>query len=136
MRKRFALDLADCQNAMEAGLAYAEARDWRITIAIVDDAGVPLLVSRMDEASPASVDGAIEKARSAALTGVATKLMEAMIAERPAVATMNRVAVEGGIPVLHDGQRLGGIGASGLPSHMDAEVAQVALDALAERLAP
>ena len=123
MRQRHALDLTDAQRVVDAALAHAGGLGWRVTVAVVDDGGVPLLLLRMDEASPASVATAIEKARSAALTGLDTKLLEAMIEKRPGTATIGRVAVEGGLPLLHDGQRVGGIGVSGLPSHQDAEVA-------------
>ena len=52
-----------------------------------------------------------------------------MIAERPALLTLGRVAVEGGLPILHEGQRIGGIGVSGVRSDQDALVAQAGLTA-------
>ncbi|CAN5391880.1 heme-binding protein [soil metagenome] len=131
MRVRHALELSECDVAVVAGLAEAAREGWAVTIAMVDDSGTPIRLSRMDEASAASVSTAIEKARSAALTGVETKLMEAMIKDRPAVATMGRVAVEGGVPILHKGQRVGGIGVSGVQSHQDAQVAKATRAALA-----
>jgi glc operon protein GlcG len=130
MRIRHALDLKESVAAVEAGVEYARQKGWSVTVAIVDDSGFPLHLSRMDEASVASVEGAIQKARSAALTGVETKVLEAMITSRPAVATMGRVAVEGGVPIRHQGQRVGGIGVSGVQSHQDAEVAHAALSAM------
>lgn len=130
MRVRHALDLKECIAAVAAGIAFAAQKGWTVTVAVVDDSGYPLHLSRMDEASAASVEGAIQKARSAALTGVETKMLEAMVAARPAVATMGRVAVEGGVPIQHEGQRVGGIGVSGVQSHQDAEVAHAALAAV------
>jgi uncharacterized protein GlcG (DUF336 family) len=84
----------------------------------------------MDEASPASVEGAIEKARTAALTGVETRLLEAAIKDRPGIATIRRVAVEGGLPIRHVGQRVGGVGVSGELSRLDALIAGAGLEAL------
>lgn len=131
MRMRFALDLAEARQIVDAGLAAAEVKGWRVTIAVVDDGGVPVLVQRMDEASAASFSTAIEKARSAALVGLPTKVLEAMIGDRPALLSMpNRVAVEGGLPILHGGQRIGGVGVSGVKSDQDAEVAEAGLAAL------
>lgn len=131
MRSRFALDVADAQLMVEAGIAYAAGQNWAIAVAIVDDSGTPILAYRMDEASPASFAIAIEKARSAALIGLATKTMEAMVSERPALVTMpGRVAVEGGLPILHEAQRVGGIGVSGVRSDQDTAVASAALSAL------
>lgn len=130
MRTRHALGLEECIAAVTAGIEFAKKQGWRVTVAVVDDGGYPLHLSRMDEASPSSVETAIQKGRSAALTGFDTKLLEKMVTERPGIATMGRVAIEGGVPILHEGQRVGGIGVSGVQSHQDAEVAQAALAAL------
>lgn len=130
IRKRFALSLADAEPAMLAGLAEAREQNWAVTIAIVDDAGHLLHLSRMDEASPISVNVAIEKARSAGLSGIESKIMEAVVRERPGVATAGWVAIEGGVPILYQRQRVGGIGVSGVQSHQDSQVAFAARAAL------
>src|SRR3546814_10560283 len=58
----------------------------------------------MDNASPASVATVVGKAQTAALIGMPTKLVEAMVSDRPALLSMDRVAVEGGVPILFRGQ--------------------------------
>ncbi|SCW80289.1 glc operon protein GlcG [Sphingobium faniae] len=131
MYARHVLGSDDCRIAMDAALNYAQAQQWRVTVAIVDNGGGLLALVRMDTASVGSIDGAIEKARSAALTGVETRFLEQMVAERPAIVTMRRVAVEGGLPLLYDGQCMGGIGVSGVQSHQDAEVARTGVLAAA-----
>lgn len=130
MRTRPCLSRDVCDEALVAGLAHSDAQNWQVTIAIVDDAGFPILLSRMDGASPASVETAIQKAKSAALTGVDSKFLEDMIAKRPGVATIDRVAVEGGVALLWEGHRVGGVGVSGVQSHQDATIAAVVRDAL------
>jgi glc operon protein GlcG len=130
MRNKMILEIADATVAMTAALAQAEESGWRVCVAIVDDGGTPLLLTRMDGTTPAAVDGAIGKARSAALIGVETKALEAMVSQRPGLATMPRVAVEGGVPLLYAGERVGGIGVSGVQSGQDAEVARAGLEAL------
>jgi glc operon protein GlcG len=40
------------------------------------------------------------------------------------------IALEGGIPILKEGQVIGGIGVSGMQSSQDAEVARAGLAAL------
>jgi glc operon protein GlcG len=130
MHTKFVIGLAEAETAVNAARAEAGAEGWAVTAAVVDDSGFLVHLSRMDEASAGSVDGAIEKARSAALMGIETKTLEALVAQRPGVATMGRVAVEGGVPVLHQQQRIGGIGVSGVQSHQDAQVANAALQAL------
>jgi glc operon protein GlcG len=131
MRTCLALDLADAEKIVAAALAEAKTRGWHVTVAVVDAHGVPILLARMDEASPASVSMAKEKARSAALTGLPTKTLEAMAADRPGLLSVrDRVAVEGGLPILHQAQRVGGVGVSGLPSDKDALIAASGIAAL------
>jgi len=130
MRTKFAIGLVEAEAAAKAACEEARAEGWAVTVAVVDDAGLLVHLSRMDEASAGSVFGAIEKARSSALMGIETKLLESMVAKRPGLATLGRVAVEGGVPILHQQQRIGGIGVSGLQGHQDAQVANVGLKAL------
>lgn len=135
MKATFVLELAEVAAAIAAGKAEADGNQWPVTIAVVDAAGIPIQVTRLDGASLASVNVAIEKARSSALVGVPTKMIEAMVSERPALLSMDRVAVEGGVPILFQGQKLGGIGVSGVQSHQDSQVAEAALAAIDALLA-
>lgn len=130
MRTRYVLSLSEAQTIVSAAQAHANLNGWAITVAVVDDSGTAILVSRLDDAPPSSVNTALEKARSAANTGLPTKLLEAMIRERPGIVTLGRVAVEGGLPILYKGQRVGGVGVSGVKSDQDAEVAAAGLQAL------
>lgn len=130
IRTRYSLSLSDAQTIVSAALTHARDKAWAITVAVVDDAGTPIMVLRLDDASPASVNTAVEKARSSATTGLPTKQLEAVIRERPGVVTLGRVAVEGGLPIFYKGQRVGGVGVSGVKSDQDAEVAQAGLQAL------
>ena len=135
MYVRYALQLDEASAAIAAGRASASEHGWRVSIAVVDDAGFVIALNRMDEASQGSVDTAIEKARSAAFTGLDTKKLEEIIAVRPAAVTMKRVAVEGGVAILYKGARVGGIGVSGVMPGQDATVALAALSALEDLLA-
>ena len=130
IRTKYLLNLSEAQTIVSAAQAHANHNGWAITVAVVDDSGTPIIVARLDDASPSSVNTAIEKARSAANTGLPTRVLEAMIRERPGIVTLGRVAVEGGLPILYRGQRVGGVGVSGVKSDQDAEVAQAGLQAL------
>jgi glc operon protein GlcG len=130
MRSKYLLSSSEAQTIVSAAQAHADRNGWAVTVAVVDDSGTPIVVSRLDDAAPSSVNTAIEKARSAATTGLPTKLLETMVRERPALVTLGRVAVEGGLPILYKGQRVGGVGVSGVKSDQDAQVAQAGLDAL------
>jgi len=135
MLTRFALELEEAKAGVAAGVDSARAKGWEVTVAVVDAGGCPILLARMTNASPSSVAVATGKARTAALTGVPTKLVEAMVSDRPALLSMDRIAVEGGLPILFRGQKVGGIGVSGVQSSQDAEVAQAALAAIEGLLA-
>jgi glc operon protein GlcG len=124
------MNLADASAIVNAAQAHALRNQWPVTVAVVDESGTPIIVWRLDDATPASVNTAVEKARSACLTGLPTKILEAMVVERPAIVTLGRVAVEGGLPILYKGQKVGGIGVSGVRSDQDAAVAQAGLQAL------
>ena len=53
-----------------------------------------------------------------------TKALEEVVKDRPAVALFpGRLPVQGGVPVMVDGQCVGGIGVSGVKSHEDEVVA-------------
>lgn len=133
MRTKFVLTLEEAEAVLKAARHHAAAGDWAVSIAVVDDAGMPIALARMDKAPAISASTAIEKARSAGMIGVSTKILEDMVAARPALVTMaGRTAVEGGIPILHHGQSVGGIGVSGVTSAQDAEVARAGLSALPE----
>jgi glc operon protein GlcG len=129
MRKRYALNLDEAEVMVSAAKAEALREGWAVAIAIVDDAGIPILVARMDEASKITPSVATEKARSAAMIGISTRILETMAAERPALATLG-CAIEGGFPIQHQGQTVGGIGVSGATSEQDAQVAEAGLKAL------
>jgi len=131
MRVRYALEYGETLHIAEAGIAFATAEGWPVCVAVVDDGGHPLVVLRMDEASAAAVDGAIGKARTAALTGQDSELIEKMALSRPTVLSIPRVAVEGGVALIWEGQRVGGIGVSGQLPERDSQIAAAALEAFA-----
>src|SRR4029453_10864032 len=98
MLGRLALEMKEADAGLDAGLAEARRNGWEVTIAVVDAGGHLMLLSRLDNASPSSVKTAVGKARTAALTGFPSKLVEKMISDRPALLSLDRVAVEGGVP--------------------------------------
>jgi glc operon protein GlcG len=135
MLSRLALEMKEADAGLDAGLAEARRNGWEVTIAVVDAGGHLMLLARLDNASPSSVETAVGKARTAALTGFPSKLVEKMISDRPALLSLDRVAVEGGVPILFKGQKLGGVGVSGVQSAQDAQVAEAAAAAISAVLA-
>lgn len=117
-----------------AAACEAEARrnDWNVAIAVLDDGGHPLLLLRMDGATPANADNALQKGRTAAITRRSTKVWEERIAAgRVSTLSMPVMAVQGGIPLFHQGECVGAIGVSGVQSPQDEQIAQAGADTLA-----
>jgi glc operon protein GlcG len=127
------LTLASAQKMVAAAQAEAERHHLAGVIAVVDDGGWPILVLRMDNASyVASVELAPGKARAAALFKKPTQALEEAInhGRFAAVTAHGFVEMQGGLPIIVDGQVIGGIGASfDTPEH-DVQMAQAGLAAL------
>src|SRR5580693_8911944 len=126
------LTLAAAQHIAEAARAEAVKNGWKLVICIVDDGGHLIYLERMDGAQLGSVQIAQDKARSAVLFKRPSKaLEEAVAAGRTVVMKLTgAIPVEGGIPILVDGQIVGGIGVSGATSPQDGQVAAAGLAAL------
>jgi glc operon protein GlcG len=134
MKMKFALTLADAKRVAAAAAQEARRNDWNVVIAIVDDAGLLVYLERLDGVQPASCDIAQHKARAAALFRRPTKALEETVAGgRVALLSLPHITpVEGGVPLLHEGQVVGAIGVSGVQSFEDGIVAKAGADALAE----
>jgi glc operon protein GlcG len=113
-----------------AAAAVAEAR--RIgapsgAIAVVDDGGHLLYLERLDGTFPAASRIAIEKARTAAVFRKATADFEAAVngGRFAFVANEEALPLQGGVPILVNGQVAGAIGVSGAASaQQDTELAK------------
>jgi glc operon protein GlcG len=132
MRQKFALTADDCHKMMAACKAEAQKNKWAVTIAIVDDSGAALLLERLDGAGAISAEVAMGKARTSAATKRPTKFWEDRVKEKPAFVTFpsGGVLFQGGLPIMHQGECVGGIGVSGVQSHEDEQVGQAGITAL------
>ena len=120
------LSLEGAQKVMEAAVTYATANQAPGgSIAIVDAGGHLLLFERLDGSFPASATVAIEKARTAALFKFESKKLEdAINGGRDALITVGYTFLQGGVPVLYNGQVVGAIGVSGAKTaDQDREIA-------------
>jgi len=131
MRTKTILEAADCKTIMEACKAEAVAKQWKVSIAVVDEAGYLLHLERMDGAPLPSPEIATGKAKTAAIAKNTTKVLEDIVKDRPAVALMpGRMPIQGGVPLMKDGECIGGIGVSGVKSPEDEIVALAGQKAL------
>lgn len=132
MKTKHTLTLDDCHKMLDASEAHARKNNWAVCIAIVDDGGHLLAFSRLDGCAVASVAIAQGKAHSAAIRKRPTKQDEDLIANgRIAALSMPGVTfLEGGVPIVVDGEVIGAAGVSGVKSSDDAAIAQAGIDAL------
>jgi glc operon protein GlcG len=132
MQKKSMLAIEDTMRVMDAAIAEAKKNRWAVAIAIVDDGGHLLQFTRLDGAPPVSAHIAPEKARAAALGRRETKIYEDMINQgrNAFLSAPLQGMLEGGVPIIVEGQVVGAVGVSGVKSSEDAQVAKAGIAAL------
>lgn len=133
MKSKAILERDDVARILATAREEALQHNWAVTIAVVDDGGHPLALERLDGCAPVGAYIATEKARTAALGRRESKVYEEMInAGRTAFLSAPQIAglLEGGVPVIVDGQVVGAVGVSGVKSDQDAQVARAGVAAL------
>ena len=103
----------------------AEKNKWNVSIAVVDDGGFLVHLERLDGAVGQSAGIATLKAQTAAMARTPTKALEDVVKERPATGAFpGRLSVQGGVPILVQGECVGAVGVSGVKSYEDEQVAK------------
>lgn len=94
-------------------------------IAVVDNGGNLVYLERLDGTFPAAAEVSIKKANTAALfKAPSAKLENSINGGRQALITVGHTFLQGGIPIIVDGQVIGAIGVSGAASaQQDEEIA-------------
>lgn len=119
------------QKALAAATAEARKQGWAVSIAVVDPAGELVAFVRLDGAPYSSVDVSRAKARTAARFRRPTRAMDSTLtAGRFAILGLDATPVEGGVPIIVNGEVVGAVGVSGVTSAQDAQVAQAGASAV------
>lgn len=133
MKTKPTLELVDVKAIAAAAEAEALRNQWAVSIAIVDDGGHLLWLQRLDGAPAISAQIAPAKAHTSALGRRESKVYEDVInggrmsfLSAPTLQGM----LEGGVPILRDGQCIGAVGVSGVKSSEDAQIARAGIAAL------
>ena len=133
MQTKPVLTLEDAKKIAAAAEAEALANKWGVVISIVDDGGHLLWLQRLDGAAPISSYIAPQKAKTAALGRRESKAYEDMInngrvsfLSAPELQGM----LEGGVPIVVEGQTIGAVGVSGVKSSEDVQIAKAGIAAL------
>ena len=129
------LSSSAAQKAMLAAEKEAIANGWKVTIAIADAGGIPLLVKRCDGAFPASYEVATGKAKTAAQFCKNTGQLESAVnvddgSSRTALLSAPFILMRGGVPIFVNGICVGAVGVSGVKPDEDEQVANAAVNAL------
>jgi glc operon protein GlcG len=129
---RPALRLTDegARALIDAASAHARAMGVPQCIAVVDDGCNLKAFIRMDGARAHSIRTARRKAMTAVSLGRPTGGLEAEVGMKLAIATGGDLTnLGGGLPVIVDGEVIGGIGVGSGQTEQDIEVARAALAA-------
>lgn len=132
MRSKAVLTQTEVSRILAAARDEAEKNQWLVTIAVVDDGGHPLALQRLDGCAPIGAYLALEKARSAALGRRETKGYEEMVngGRHAFLSAPLLTSLEGGVPLIVEGQVIGAVGVSGVKPDQDAQIAKAGVQAL------
>lgn len=133
MKDTKTLTLADVKRIAAAAEAEACTNGWAVSIAVCDAGGHALWLQRMDGAPLMSAMVAPEKARTCVLSGKPSRVFEEMVNNgRFAALKMPVVPLEGGEPIIVNGNVIGAVGVSGVKAGEDAQVARAGVAAAGE----
>ncbi len=117
------LSLQGARAVLDAALAEARRRNTTGAFAVVDAGGSLIAAERLDGTFPAASNVAIGKARTAAAFRKPTRFFEDVIrnGRTPMVALDDFTPLQGGVPVMVNGEVVGAIGVSGAASAQEDE---------------
>jgi len=133
MKTKSILSDADVSKILAAAKQCANDNKWAVTIAVCDDGGHLLGLLRLDDAAPISAHIAPSKANTSALGRRESKIYEEVINNgRTAFLSAPDLhgMLEGGVPIIVDGQVIGAVGVSGVKSDEDVQIAKAGIAAL------
>ncbi len=127
------------KTMMEAAISQAEKFGIAVTVAIVDAGGHLLHLERMDGGRFHTIHSSTVKAVCSASNKRPTTTKGAQAQELDTLHAIGLslaagpgrwTAMEGGFPIIYEGECLGGIGVSGGDWEQDEKIAQAAVDAV------
>lgn len=135
---KHSLTLEGAKHVAEAAAKFARDNGAAPSIAIVDEGGNLLYLARPETSFAAGANVSIGKARTSAIFKKPTAFFEDTINKGRFTMTAlpDFTPLQGGVPLMHDGQIIGAIGVSGAKSAaQDEEVAKAGAAALETKVA-
>jgi glc operon protein GlcG len=117
---RMTYDLA--KQAMDAAESYARQQGWNVTILITDQNANPVMMRRIDGASPRTFTIASSKALVVTKTGLTSGEYGTRLEAGEIEEIEGGVTFQGGVPVYVNGELIGSVAASGVRGFQDEEV--------------
>jgi glc operon protein GlcG len=121
------ISLEQAQAVIQAAVAEAKKRNWKMNVAVADSGGNLVAFQRMDGAMLASIQIAEHKARAAVTFRRPTKVFEdgvQLMHLNYLLAFDGIIASRGGIPLIDQGVIIGAIGCSGGTDSQDEVVSK------------
>ena len=137
MKQKNCLTLDDVKIIAAGCESEALRQGWAVAIAIVDDGGHSMWLQRLDGAPLTGPQIATGKAHTSAMGRRASKAYEDMVSNgRVAVMSMpgDLTFLEGGEPIVVDGEVVGAVGVSGVKSAEDAQIARAGINVFLKQL--
>jgi len=134
--KESLLPLPMATKAVQTALEACKKDGYRVSVSIVDRAGVLRAMGRADGAGSHTVDSSRKKAYTAASLRRPTTELAELIAKVPTLQALREMNPDililgGGLPIDISGDVVGGIGVGGAPgAHLDDACAQAGLDVI------
>lgn len=134
--KEAVLPMGMAGKAVQASLDACKKDGYRVSVSVVDRAGVLRAMVRADGAGPHTVDSSRKKAYTAASLRRPTTELAELINKVPTLQALREMndqvlMLGGGLPIEIGGEIVGGIGVGGAPgAHLDDACAQAGLDAV------
>ncbi len=123
-------------KAVQASLDACNKDGYRVSVSVVDRAGVLRAMGRADGAGPHTVDSSRKKAYTAVSFRRPTTELAELINKVPTLQPLREMndqilILGGGLPIEIGSEIVGGIGVGGAPgAHLDDACAQAGLDAI------
>ena len=130
---RKVLTLEAARIALAAAESEALRNQWRVVIAVVDEGGHAILVTRLDGAHWSSIETAVEKARAAVAWKRPSRLLEESVNHgRTAFLSIAQgmAILQGGVPIELEGVIVGAVGVSGVKAADDEVIALAGVNAV------
>ncbi len=134
--KETVLPLHVANRAIHAAMEACKKDGYRVSVSIVDRAGVVRAMERADGAGPHTVESSRKKAYTASSLRRPTTELAELTTKVPTLQGLREMSDQvlmlgGGLPIEIGGEVVGGIGVGGAPgAHLDDACAQAGLDAI------